>query len=131
MAKNCQKCSSKPNKCIKCKAGYKKNKKGQCGTFTRNNTDGVFISDTRIQLLSETRLCKSRELSQRGSSMSQPCSIHHEFAVAQYTPGACAQWSESGHNADKQLTVLGTRCVTLWLWYDQFEIWLLQPLQLL
>ena len=25
--------------------------------------------------------------------MSQPCSIHHEFAVTQYTPGECAQWS--------------------------------------
>ena len=41
MAKNCQNCSSKPNKCIKCKAGYKKNKKGRCGMFTNDNTDGV------------------------------------------------------------------------------------------
>ena len=64
--------------------------------------------------------------------MSQLCSILHKFAVTQYTPGACAQWSESGHNAaDKQLAVLGTRCVILWLWYGQFEVWLLQPLQLL
>ena len=92
---------------------------------------GPIISDKRIKLLSETRLCKSRELCQRGSSMSQPCSIHHEFAVTQYTPWACAQWSESGHNADKQLAVLGSRCVTLWLWYGQFEVWLLQPIQLL
>ena len=36
MAENCQKCSSKPNKCDKCKAGYKKNKKGKCGMFECN-----------------------------------------------------------------------------------------------
>ena len=50
MAKNCQKCSSKPNKCIKCKAGYKKNKKGQCGTFTRNTTDGILFKVILIGL---------------------------------------------------------------------------------
>ena len=61
--------------------------------------------------------------------LNELCSIHHEFAVTQYTLGACVQWSESGHNADKQLTVLGTRCVTLWPWYGQFEVWLLQPPQ--
>ena len=83
------------------------------------------------ELLSGTRLCKLRESSQRGSSMIQLCSIHHEFAVTQYTPGACVQWSESDHNADKQLAVLGTRCVSLWPWYGQIEVCLLQPPQLL
>ena len=54
--------------------------------------------------------------------MIQLCSIHHEFAVTQYIPGACVQWSESGHNADKQLVALGTRCLSLWPWYGQFEV---------
>ena len=63
--------------------------------------------------------------------MIQLCSIHHEFAVTQYIPGAFVQWSESCHNADKQLAALRTRCVTLWPWYDQFEVRLLQPPQLL
>ena len=40
MAKNCQKCSSKPNKCIKCKAGFKKNKKGRCGMYISNIRQG-------------------------------------------------------------------------------------------
>ena len=39
------------------------------------------ISDRRIPLLAGIPLCKSRELSRRGYSMSQLCSIHHDIPV--------------------------------------------------
>ena len=67
-----------------------------------------FISDNRIQLLSEILLCKPPGSSQRGSSMSQLRSTHHDFVATLYIPEVCAQLSESGHNAGKQLVVLGT-----------------------
>ena len=50
-----------------------------------------FISNKRIQLLSETRLCKPQGMSRRGSPVSQQCSIHHDFVVTLYTPGACVR----------------------------------------
>ena len=90
-----------------------------------------FISDKRIQLLSETRLYEPRGLSQRGPPVSQQCSIHQDFVVTLYTPGACVRWSESDHNAGKLSVVLGTIYGTLWLWCGQFEVGLLQLLQLL
>ena len=49
------------------------------------------ISDRRIPLLVGIPLCKSRELSRRGYSMSQLCSIHHDIPVALHTPGAYGQ----------------------------------------
>ena len=79
----------------------------------------------------EILLCKPRGLSQRGSLESQQCSIHHDFVVTLYTPGACVWWSESGHNAGKLVVVLGTRYGTLWPWCGQLEVELLQLLQLL
>ena len=39
------------------------------------------ISDRRIPLFTGIPLCKSRELSRRGYSMSQLCSIHHSSTV--------------------------------------------------
>ena len=89
-----------------------------------------FIWDNRIQLLSKFLLCKLPGSSQRGSSMSQPCSTHHGFVATLYIPGVCAQLSESGHNAGKQLVVLGTRYEILWRWYGQFVVGLSQPPQL-
>ena len=62
--------------------------------------------------------------------MSQQCSIHHDCVVTLYTPGACVRGSESGYNAGR-LVVLGTRYGTLWPWCGQFEVGLLQLLQLL
>ena len=59
--------------------------------------------------------------------MSQPCSTHHGFVATQYIPGVCAKLSESGHNAGKQLVVLGTRYGILWPWYGQFVVGLSQP----
>ena len=59
------------------------------------------ISDRRIPLLAGIPLCKSRELSRRGYSMSQLCSIHHDTPVTLHTPGAYGQWSEFDHNDDK------------------------------
>ena len=59
------------------------------------------ISDRRIPLLAGIPLCKSRELSQRGYSMSQLCSIHHNIPVTLHTPGAYGQWSVFDHNGDK------------------------------
>ena len=62
--------------------------------------------------------------------MSQPCSTHHGFVATLYIPGVCVQLSESGHNAGKQLVVLGTRYGILWPWYGQFVVGLSQPPQL-
>ena len=81
-----------------------------------------FISHKRIQLLSETLLCKSLGLSQGGSLVSQRCSIHLPFIVTLYTQGAWVGWSESGHNAAKLSVVLGTRYVILWPWCGKFEV---------
>ena len=79
------------------------------------------ISDRRIPLLAGIPLCKSRELSRRGYSMSQLCSIHHDIPVTLHTPGAYGQWSVFDHNYDKQSAVLGT----WWLLYGHFEVgWL-------
>ena len=88
------------------------------------------ISDRRIPLLAGIPLCKSRELSRRGYSMSQLCSIHHDIPVTLYTPGAYGQWSMFDHNGDKQSVVLGTRYGTWWPLYGRFEVGWLQPLQL-
>ena len=63
--------------------------------------------------------------------MNQLCSIHHDFLVTLYTPGACVRWSEPGHNAGEYSGVLPTRYWTLRPWYGQFKIGLLQPPQLL
>ena len=49
------------------------------------------ISDRRIPLLKGIPLCKSRELSRRGYSTSQLCSIHHDIPVTLHTPGAYGQ----------------------------------------
>ena len=59
------------------------------------------ISDRRIPLLAGIPLCKSRELSRRGYSMSQLCSIHHDIPVTLHTPGAYSQWWVFDHNGDK------------------------------
>ena len=59
------------------------------------------ISDRRIPLLAGIPLCKSRELSRRGYSMSQLCSIHHDIPVTLHTPGAYGQWSVFDHDGDK------------------------------
>ena len=59
------------------------------------------ISDRRIPLLAGIPQCKSRELSRRGYSMSQLCSIHHDIPVTLHTPGAYDQWSVFDHNGDK------------------------------
>ena len=59
------------------------------------------ISDRRIPLLAGIPLCKSRELSRRGYSMSQLCSIHHDIPVTLHTPAAYGQWSVLDHNGDK------------------------------
>ena len=85
----------------------------------------------RMQLLPETLLCKPQGLFQRGSSMNQLCSIHHDFAATRYIPGVCVQWSQSGHNAGKQSVVLRTRYSILWPWYGQFKDRVSQSPQLL
>ena len=72
---------------------------------------------------------KSRELSRRGYSMSQLCSIHHDIPVTLHTPGAYGQCSVFDHNGDKQSAVLGTRYGTWWPLYGRFEVGWLQPLQ--
>ena len=72
----------------------------------------------------------SRELSRRGYSMSQLCSIRHDIPVPMHTPGAYGQCWVFHHSGDKQSVVLGTRYGTWWSWYGQFEVGLLQPLQL-
>ena len=59
------------------------------------------ISDRRIPLLAGIPLCKSQELSRRGYSMSQLCSIHHDIPVTLHTPGAYGQWPVFDHNGDK------------------------------
>ena len=59
------------------------------------------ISDRRIPLPAGIPLCKSRELSRRGYSMNQLCSIHHDIPVTLHTPGAYGQWSVFDHNGDK------------------------------
>ena len=58
-------------------------------------------SDRRIPLFAGIPLCKSRELSLRGYSMSQLCSIHHDIPVTLHTPGVYGQWSVFDHNGDK------------------------------
>ena len=78
------------------------------------------ISDRVIPLLAGIALCKSRELSRRGYSMSQLCSIHHDIPVTLHTPGAYGQWPVFDHNGDKQSTVLGTRYGTWWPLYGRF-----------
>ena len=84
-----------------------------------------------MQLLPETLLCKPQGLFQRGSSMNQLCSIHHDFAATRYIPGVCVQWSQSDHNAGKQSVVLRTRYSILWPWYGQFKDRVSQSPQLL
>ena len=59
------------------------------------------ISDRRIPLLAGIPLCKSRELSPRGYSKSQLCSIHHDIPVTLHTPVAYGQWSVFDHSGDK------------------------------
>ena len=59
------------------------------------------ISDRIIPFLAGIPLCKSRELSRRGYSMSQLCSIHHGIPVTLHTPGAYGQWSVFNHNGDR------------------------------
>ena len=88
------------------------------------------ITYRRIPLLVGIPLCKTRELSRSGYSMSQLCSIHHDIPVTLHTPGAYGQWSVFGHNGDKQSAVLGTRYETWWPLYDRFEVGWSQPLQL-
>ena len=88
------------------------------------------ISNRRILLLAGIPLCMSRELSRRGYSMSQMCSIHHDIPVPLHTPGAYDQCWVLDHSGDKQWAVLGTRYGTWWPWYGQFEVGWLQSLQL-
>ena len=59
------------------------------------------ISNRRIPHLAGIPLCKSRELSRRGYSMSQLCSINHDIPVTLHTPGAYGQWSVIDYNGDK------------------------------
>ena len=80
------------------------------------------ISDRRIPLLVGIPLCKSQELSRRGYSMSQLCSIHHNIPVTLHTSAAYGQWSVFDHNGDKQSAVLGTRYGTWWPLYGRFEV---------
>ena len=89
-----------------------------------------FISDRRFPLLAGIPLCMSRELSRKGYSMSQLCSIHHGIPVPLHTPGAYGQCWMFDHSGDKQSVVLGIRYGTWWPWYGQFEFGWLQPLQL-
>ena len=79
------------------------------------------ISERRIPL------CTSRELSRRGYSMSQLCSIRHDIPITLHTPVAYGQWLAFDHNGDKPSAVRGTRHGTL---YGRFEVGWLQPLQL-
>ena len=88
------------------------------------------ISDRRIPLLAGILLCMSRELSRRGYSMSQLCSIRHDIPVPLHTAGAYGQCWVIDHSSDKQSVVLWTRYGTWWPWYGQFEVGWLQPLQL-
>ena len=88
------------------------------------------ISDRRIPLLARITLCKSRELSRRGYSMSQLCSIRHDIPVPLHTPGAYDQCWVFDHSGDKQCVVIRKRYGTWWPWYGQFEVGWLQPLQL-
>ena len=88
------------------------------------------MSDKRIPLLTGTLLCKSQRLSQREHLTSRLCSIHHDIPVTMHIPAAYGQWSLFDHNGDNQLAVLGTRYGIWWLWYGQFEVGWLQPLQL-
>ena len=74
-----------------------------------------------------TTACKPQGSSQRGSPMSELCSIHHDFAAMLCIPGVCVQWSESGHNAGKHSVVLRTRYGIMWSWYGQFNVELSQP----
>ena len=88
------------------------------------------ISDRIIPLLAGIPLCMSRELSQRGYSLSQLCSIRHDIPVPLRTPGIYDQCWVIEHIGDRQWVVLGTRNGTWWPWYGQFEVGWLQPLQL-
>ena len=67
------------------------------------------ISDRRIPLLAGIPLCMSQELSRRGYSISQLCSIRHDIPVPPHTPGAYDQCWVFDHSGDKQWVVLGTR----------------------
>ena len=78
------------------------------------------ISNRRIPLLARIPLCKSQKLSQRGYSMSQLCSIHHDIPETLHTP--YGQWSVFDHNGDKLSAVLGTRYRTWWPLYGRFEV---------
>ena len=49
------------------------------------------ISDRRIPLLAGIPLCMSREMSRRGYSMNQLCSIRHDIPAPLHTPGAYGQ----------------------------------------
>ena len=85
------------------------------------------ISDRRIPLVAGIPLCKSRELSRRGYSMSQLFSIHHDISVTLHTPGAYGQWRVFDHNGHKQTAVIGTRYGTWWPLYGRVgsvQLWL-------
>ena len=88
------------------------------------------ISDRRIPLLAGIPLCKSQELSGREHSTSRLCNIHHDIPVTVHTSAAYGEWSVFDHNGDNQSAVLVTRYGIWWLWYGQFEVGWLQPLQL-
>ena len=88
------------------------------------------ISDRGIPLLAGIPLCMSRELSRRGYSMSQLCSIRHGIPIPLHTPWVYGQCWVFDHSGDKQSVVLGTRYGTWWPWYCQFEVGWVQPLQL-
>ena len=83
------------------------------------------MSVRRIPLLAGIPLCKSRELSRRGYSMIQLCSIHHDIPVTLHTPGAYGQWSMM---EDDSIIVIDY--VMLWSDY-QWLSWLLLLLLLL
>ena len=85
------------------------------------------ISDRRIPLLAGIPLCMSRELSWRGYSMSQLCSMRH-ISVPLHIPAAYGVVFD--YSGDKQSVVLGTRYGTWWPLYGQFEVRWLKPLQL-
>ena len=67
------------------------------------------ISDRRIPLLAGIPLCMTRELSRRGYSICQLCSIRHGIPVPLHIPGAYGQCRVFDHSGDKQSVVLGTR----------------------
>ena len=56
---------------------------------------------TKESIPSESQQCKSRELSQIQSSVSQLCNIYHDNSMTLYIPGACYPRSVSDHNGGK------------------------------